>query len=117
MEDVINRLFAFMEYKGLKQNKFEIECGLTHSNLREKKQGPTADYFVKIVTRYPEINLDWLIAGRGNMLIQSTTPATKPQAPAVNIENIQTINIGNWSDFINPIRQAMETLRDAINNK
>lgn len=97
MEDLIDRLFKFMEYKELSQNRFEIECGLTHTNLREKKQGPTAEYLMKIITTYPELNLNWLFRGdaAGSMIYSPGTTA-----PAVNIENIQTVNIGNWDELV-----------------
>lgn len=65
---MIDRLFMFMEQKKLSQNRFETECGLTHTNLRGKKQGPTSEYLAKIITRYPELNLNWLVSGEGKML-------------------------------------------------
>lgn len=71
MDGLIDRLFKFMEYKGLSQNQFEVTCGLPHSDIRNRKQGPTASYVAKIVSKFPELDLNWLISGRGSMLLDT----------------------------------------------
>ena len=68
MDAFVDRLFEFMATKGLSQNKFEELCGLTHTNLREKKQGPTAAYMMKILSAFPSLSADWLLTGQGTML-------------------------------------------------
>jgi len=96
MEAFVDRIFEFMTYLGISQNKFEEACGLTHSNLRTMKQGPTAAYLMKIITAYPELSLDWLFRGTGDMFIGKTpTPS-----PSVSIGTIQTVNIGNWNELV-----------------
>lgn len=81
MEDLIDRLFKFMEHKGLSQNQFEITCGLPHSDIRSRKQGPTASYVAKIITKFPELNLNWLVSGKGPMLVGRQETKTTKQIP------------------------------------
>ena len=81
MEDLIDRLFKFMEHKGLSQNQFEITCGLPHSDIRSRKQGPTASYVAKIITKFPELNLNWLVSGKGQMLVGRQETKTTKQIP------------------------------------
>ena len=98
MDDFVNRLFEFMEAKGLTQNAFEKECGLTHTNIRTLKQGPTASYLMKILTTFPELSMDWLFRGTGSMVAgELSQPKT---TPSVSIGHIQTVNIGNWGELV-----------------
>lgn len=96
MESFIDRLFEFIASRGLSQNKFEELCGLTHTNLREKRQGPTAAYLMRIISTFPELSLDWLFRGTGSM----TVGEFSQHSPSVHIENAQTVNIGNWGELV-----------------
>jgi hypothetical protein len=87
-----------MAFIGVSQNKFEENCGLTHTNLREKKQGPTVAYLMKILTTYPQLSMDWLFRGTGNMIL-GELPQVPPPA-SINIQNVQTVNIGNWAELV-----------------
>ena len=98
MEAFVERLFEFMAAKGLTQNKFEKICGLSHTDLREKKQGPTAAYLMQIITAFPDLSMDWLFRGTGSMLLGEIVQ--KREAPSVSIGTIQTVNIGNWEELV-----------------
>lgn len=97
MEAFVNRIFKFMEAMNLSQNQFELNCGLTHTDLRGKKQGPTASYLMKILSTYPQLSMDWLFRGTGSMLLGESS---QPSAPSVSIGTIQTVNIGNWGELV-----------------
>lgn len=104
MNDFVERLLEFINYCGFSQNEFELKCGVSHTNLREKKQGPTAMYLMKIVTAFPELNLNWLFRGEGEMLL-SKVAGVSPKK-----EEIHTVNIGNWDALA-------DKLKEIINNK
>ncbi len=97
METFVNRIFKFMEAMNLSQNQFEQNCGLTHTDLRGKKQGPTASYLMKILSTYPQLSMDWLFRGTGSMMLGESS---QPAAPSVSIGTIQTVNIGNWGELV-----------------
>lgn len=67
METFADRLLMFIKDLGLSQNEFEKKCNLTHTDIRAKKQGPTAAYLMKISTAYPNLNMNWLISGAGSI--------------------------------------------------
>lgn len=96
METFVERLFEFMTAMGLSQNKFEEICGLTHSAIRGKTQGPTAAYLMKIATAFPQLSMDWLFRGEGSMILGEHPQPT----PSVSIGTIQTVNIGNWAELV-----------------
>ena len=47
------------------------------------------------------ISPSWLMVGEGPMLLSDVAQ----QAPSVKIDNIHTINIGNWGELVNLIKE------------
>lgn len=75
--DITERLQLFMQHEGVTAFQMNKEAGLTRTLLIkaiEKHQGLNTATIEKIVRRYPNLNADWLITGRGNMLIDAEAP-------------------------------------------
>ena len=68
---VLNRIKQFIAYKGIAISAFEKSIGMSNASLgKSLKTGGTigADKLGNILTAYPEINLYWLVTGKGEML-------------------------------------------------
>ena len=65
---VKERLIIFMKYKGLAQGRFEKDVGLANGYISKLRHSPTATKLQKIVSKYPELNPQWLMTGEGEML-------------------------------------------------
>ena len=68
---MISRIKKIMETKELNAAQFADEIGVQRSALSHVLSGrnnPSLDFMLKIKTAYPEINLDWLLIGSGNMM-------------------------------------------------
>lgn len=95
MDEFKNRLLQFLEFLGLSQRAFEESCGITQGTIPSiKVKGPSVDVLMKISNTYPDLNLNWLIAGRGPMLIQGQ-PTPTPQ----NDIHHNQVFIANWGDL------------------
>lgn len=79
MERVIDRLLTFIRYlkesgNGTKSAKaFEEKCGLSNSYIANVKKGNGSvgsDMLAKINLAFPQLNLEWLCSGNGEMLKQ-----------------------------------------------
>ena len=68
---IIDRVFQYIDYKGIKPIPFEKKIGLSNGYLG-KQQKRNADLgegiILKIVENCPEINPYWLLTGQGEML-------------------------------------------------
>lgn len=71
----IDRLILFQKHVSKEiggQNKFETYCGLSTGYLcNMSKQGSsiTTDVILKVVGRFPDLNINWLMTGEGKMLL------------------------------------------------
>lgn len=78
VQGILSRLLEFIEAQGISLLAFERRCGNPHGNLPKMKKGPSAAYFAKIVAAFPELNMNWLFSGKGDMLNkEQPVPAPK----------------------------------------
>lgn len=73
MENILDRLFLFMAKEGLNPNKITVQAGLSVGLIGKAKKtnsGLNSDSIEKILHTYPNLSADWLLTGRGNMLIE-----------------------------------------------
>ncbi|GAA4393338.1 helix-turn-helix transcriptional regulator [Hymenobacter koreensis] len=65
-----SRVKQFREFKGLAQQAFAERCQLTQGNVSQMEQGtePKQSNVAKIISGFPDLNPDWLLLGKGNML-------------------------------------------------
>lgn len=71
-----DRLKAIVDDKRLSFREFDRITGYSHTNLANAVAGrttyPKIDLLFAIGEHFPEVNLDWLVMGRGEMYRQST---------------------------------------------
>ncbi len=70
---VVQRLQQFIDIKGISKYRFYQESGLSNGFL-DKGENIGSDKCEKIIYTYPEINIDWLLTGRGSMLKSESVP-------------------------------------------
>ncbi len=78
----IERLRQFVEYKGISKYQFYKATGLANGYL-DRDGSVGSDKCEKILSHYPELSLEWLVLGVGDMLrdIETSIPAIQEQFP------------------------------------
>ena len=76
---VKDRLKLFIASKGLTNQRFESEAGLSNGYVANMRKGVGNDALERISNKFPELNKSWLLTGEGNML--------KNQSVSTNSEN------------------------------
>ena len=61
------RILKYADTLGISRRKFYTKIGVSRGTL-ESDSGITEDILVKFITVFPEIDTEWLISGRGEML-------------------------------------------------
>ena len=74
-----DRISALMKSMGMSQKNFAAEICISEGSLSSIFSGrtnPTLNIVNNIHERFPEVNIGWLIDGKGEMFV---TPSTEPQ--------------------------------------
>lgn len=85
--EFIDRLKLFIKSKGLGQTKFEERVGFSRGYISKVKTSIGADKLSNIVEAFPDLNLDWLITGKGKMTSTPVQPAAVEQTTDTLEEN------------------------------
>jgi len=67
------RLKEFVFKNGYGQNAFEKYVDIANGYLASKSNSITSDTIEKILIKFPNLNLDWLFTGEGEMLIEDNS--------------------------------------------
>jgi hypothetical protein len=65
-----------MKLKGLNDNKITVDAGISNGLIEKgrKRGGISQENISKILFTYPEIDANWLLTGKGEMLKEETHP-------------------------------------------
>jgi len=87
------RILQFIEIKQLKKEKFFREIGVTSANFRGKAVNTplNSSTIENIFTIYPEINPDWLLTGKGEMLRNVKTADVSSESTTIKENNVTTL--------------------------
>lgn len=66
---VKERLLEFIKYKGLNASRFQQSVGMSTSYIQNISRSIGTVYIRKIQEVYPELNIEWLLEGKGAMLL------------------------------------------------
>ena len=107
MEDFKNRLLEFARVRyDMGQSRFEDYCEINRGTISAiKVQGPTASIIMKISLKCPELNLNWLFRGDGDMLVHEGPAKPTPQN---DIHHNQQVVIANWGDLKDVITEVIK---------
>lgn len=86
------RILEFLAESGISHYECYLNTGLSRGTLSQKN-GISEENLMRFLTYYTNINLDWLIRGKGRMLVKvsSTSEEKTTKIPAVN-EKISNYN-------------------------
>lgn len=91
------RILQYLEYKGVSKYKFYQKTGLSNGFL-DKNSSIGSEKCEIICSCYPDINLEWLITGKGKMLKLEANLNPSAGIPMVSVEALA--GLGNTDFFI-----------------
>lgn len=77
------RILLFAASLGISKRDFYTKIGVSRGTL-ESKTGITEDVIAKFFATYPEVNIEWLMTGRGEMLAVESAIPTKQHPTTTN---------------------------------
>lgn len=73
MTNVKDRLIAFLEEKGVNKSEFGRRIGVSSAFITSMRKSIQPDKVKAIREQFPDLNIDWLLTGEGEMLADSDT--------------------------------------------
>ena len=88
-----DRIIKLIEYKGIAKENFYAEIGMTSANFRGKaKESPlNSNAIENILSKIPDVNPEWLLTGKGEMLKGQTSEPAKGKNLIPFYEDVSTI--------------------------
>jgi hypothetical protein len=109
----VNRINKYLELKGITPKAFEDAIGISNGNFGKQLSRGTpinSDILAKIAEVYPELNLVWLITGKGYMT--TNPPKTSKEDELVNqILNDEQVKYNSISKASKLIKEALDELK------
>lgn len=96
------RIKEYLKYKGVKIIEFSATIGVSNAYISSIKKSIQPDKLTRIQECYPDLNIEWLVTGRGNML------NTPQQAMSVINNGTNSGTMGNNVSVVNNNRQDNE---------
>ncbi|PKQ44081.1 helix-turn-helix domain-containing protein [Confluentibacter flavum] len=91
-EDFAKRLQEVIDFYGESASSFAEKIGVQRSSISHILSGrnkPSLDFVLKILSHYPEVELYWLLNGKGTFPTSNALPKDEPKKTEVPLE-IQT---------------------------
>ena len=83
---MIDRLSHIIDEYNLTASQFADEIGVQRSSVSHVLSGrnkPSLDFITKVILRYPEINAEWLLTGKGSFRTDQQTSISDEAEPGV----------------------------------
>ncbi len=88
------RILEFLDFKKEEKKKFFEGIGASPSNFRSSglKSEAGGDVIAKILSKYPELNPDWLTTGKGQMIRSNIADAVMVDATLLSTMYVPLVN-------------------------
>ena len=112
-QGVKSRLSEFIAHLGLNNSTFEKKCGLSNGYIRNFKGNLGTQKLEDILNAFPQLDKDWLLFGKGNMLKGSEN---QPQNPTEEKPEEKGM-VDKLLFLVESQRKDIETLIEIVKNK
>ena len=103
MTNIKERVLYFIENQGEKKETFFEDLGMSYANFKgvQKKSALGSDKIDKILSKYPDLNLEWLFSGKGEMLkSRNTNTETSKEESVKGIPLVNATAIGGYGNNV-----------------
>jgi len=99
--DFASRLQKILDFYGISATAFSEEIDFNRSTISHLLSGrnkPSLEFVMKVLQKFPEVELYWLLNGKGNFPSknkineQTTTPPLPEQKNSPSVETFKTIS-------------------------
>lgn len=112
--NIKERILQIADYKNVKRGDFIESLGQSYNNYRgrSKESPPSSEVIAEISTKYPDINLIWLLTGKGEMIQNENTHPNKDVEFYEKILELKNKEIEVKDELIKQLKDHITTLKN-----
>ena len=128
IDDFVKRLEIILDYYGLNASSFADKIGVQRSSMSHLLSGrnkPSLDFVMKILDVFPEVDLYWMLLGKGNfpksenetLKFEPKSDLKSEYSPASSNENHSEIDLFSqlhYEEEKTPVKNYAEPKRSNI---
>ena len=114
-ENTLKRIKQYIDLKGIKVSVFEREIGMSNGSFASQLKNDKTigvDKLEKILRVYTDINIAWLLTGKGNILKVDVLNET--QAPYNKTDSENPAEAVNYKELAESRKETIDTLKKLI---
>jgi transcriptional regulator with XRE-family HTH domain len=120
-EDFVKRLEVILDYYSLNASSFADKIGVQRSSLSHLLSGrnkPSLDFILKILDVFPEVDLYWVLNGKGTFpksefendtIVATPTPLIHNQITATKMEKTVDLFSEEFPNKKNPVEEKISS--------
>lgn len=120
MSDTLKRIKQFIDHKGLNIRSFEIAVGFSNgafaSQLKNQKT-IGVDKLENILNTFPEIDANWLLTGKGSMLLEKQPDQLREPDQEYKSSEAEKELIQVLKDQLEDLKKDKERLHGMLDTK
>lgn len=112
---MVNRIQEILEHYNLTPSRFADYLEVprsTISHILSERNKPSLEFIQKVIDKYPDLSISWLVKGEGSMI-----GGKKHEKPIPDIENIGTKKPPSFQNELFPPENETESIRDKEEKK
>jgi Zn-finger nucleic acid-binding protein len=113
-ESICSRIRSLINYYNISDRQFAIHIGVNQSvvaSMFSRGTEPSAKILTSILDKCPEISAEWLMRGKGEMIIGSEQPNTSVETtPISDRESALIDTIAMQQETIHSLKDKVKTL-------
>jgi hypothetical protein len=112
---LIDRLNKYLELQGISPYAFEQACGLANGYLGKQLKGKGSvgsDILEKIANQYPELNLVWLITGKGKIQVKVSRDK-ESESSGMELKDVEAIYHAH-DKIIEAFQEQLDALKSGM---
>lgn len=115
-QTIKDRLFLYIEYKGISARRFSTECGFSANYATNISKGIPEDKVNTISVHFPDLNTSWLMTGEGSMLRAETAANSFQEAEREEIRKLKE-RIKELEEQNEELREDKKYLKELLNSR
>ena len=108
--NIVDRIKQIIEYKGISTRRFCVEVGISNGFFDKVKDIGT-EKVLKIIKKYPDISLIWLITGNGKMILDDIDENTLHEKKDISEDNLYKLLLNKDEQMKKLLEQNSELIK------